>query len=84
MEPVAAEFAATVELLAPSTGVLSVANHKSIVKKATGSRKTDMQASVLALGTRAMLAKIHAGEKLGTAPAGKDEIAAALTAHWGL
>ena len=65
-------------------GKLSIPQLKGIVKKATGSRKVDVQASALEIGTRAMLAKIHKGEKLGNAPADKAEITAALTAHWGL
>ena len=70
-----------------STGVLTVAKIKKIVKKATGSRKTDVQASALVVGTRPMLAKIYAGEKLGTAataPTDKEDLVAALSAHWAL
>ena len=67
-----------------SKGVLTVAKIKNIVKKATGSRKTDVQASALLVGTRPMLARIYKGEKLGTVPEDREDIVAALSAHWSL
>ena len=47
----------------------------------------NVPSETLVVGTRPMLAKIYAGEKLGTAataPMDKEDLVAALSAHWAL